>query len=341
MFKSFSFFPDIDLYFDKDYSEAYDLVDQLSINKEINIIKFALAIEIPVSKKYTPMDSWVDPSGFEHSQPIYSTFEQRIVSKSQAINFLEYCSTKNLEMVASVYDSQSAKLAGQYCVALKISSTNITNFPLIENVCKFCNQIVVDTGNSKDDDIKNVLSFIKSKNTGMNILLQYSPSRPPMKSITWNMWKIKEMQERYQLPVGLSDHDSNTNQAILSLGLGAINIEKGIMSDRAWLEGISDSAHCIPISKLNNYLDTIITAKDGLEYNPDALFKNSQAKNTRSGLYALNEIKAGTVITKECLISLIPELGVGANELYDVIGLKVIKDIQKGEPIERKNIRNY
>mgnify|MGYP005649335835 CR=1 FL=1 len=44
----------------------------------------------------------------------------------------ELASNKNLEMVASVYDCNSAKVAEGYCSALKIASTNITNFPLIE-----------------------------------------------------------------------------------------------------------------------------------------------------------------------------------------------------------------
>jgi len=340
MFNSFSFFPDIDLYFDKNFSEAYNLVDILAANHKTNIIKFALAMEVPVSKKYSPVDSWVDPNGVQHSQTLYRTFEQRIVSKSQALRFLQYVKSKNLEMVASVYDCNSAKIAGDCCSALKISSTNITNFPLIECICKSCNQLVVDTGNSTDADIECLLSFVKTKNPNMDILLQYSPTRPPMASSTWNMWRIKDMQDKFQLPVGLSDHDNSTNQALLSLGLGAMNIEKGVMSDRAWSEGLSDSAHCIPISKVDTYIDTVMTAKNGLEYNPDALYRPDHAQNTRSSLYANNDIKSGSIIARSDLLSLAPEIGIKSSKINSVIGLKVIEDIIKGEPIDRKNIGN-
>jgi len=341
MFDKFSFFPDIDLYYDTDCSEAYDLVDQIASNIKIDVIKFALAMEIPVSKKYSSLDSWADPNGVLHSQKIYDTFQQRIISKTEALDFLEYCKSKDLEMVASIYDCSSAKVAGPYCSALKVASTNITNFPLIECICKYSNNLVIDTGNSTNVDIFNILKFVKEINPHMNILLQYSPTRPPADSSTWNMWRIHEMQEKFQLPVGLSDHDNTTNQALLSLGLGVVNIEKGVMSDRAWGEGVSDSAHCIPISKLDEYLDTVLTGELGLHHNQQALFSLEHAIKTRSGLYANVDIEAGAVIDKSDIVSLIPQIGIAANEVYDIVGLQVVDKIEKGEPIERKNIRNF
>ena len=36
----------------------------------------------------------------------------------------------------------------------------------------------------------------------------------------------------------------------------------------------------------------------------------------------------------------VPEIGIKSSEINSVIGLKVIKDIIKGEPIDRKNIGN-
>ena len=155
------------------------------------------------------------------------------------------------------------KLLG-YCSALKVASTNITNFPLIECICRHTRNLVIDTGNSRNSDIFGVLEFVGNMEPNMNILLQYSPTRPPADSSTWNMWRIKEMQEKFDLPVGLSDHDNTTSQALLSLGLGVVNVEKGVMSERAWNEGVSDSAHCIPISRLNDYLDTVLKAERGM-----------------------------------------------------------------------------
>jgi len=298
-------------------------------------------MEIPVSRKYSSLDCWSDPNGVPHSQKIYDTFKQRIISKKEAINFLEYCKLKKLKMIASIYDCSSAKVAGRYCSALKVASTNITNFPLIECICKYCNNLVIDTGNSTNEDIFNILKFVKEISPKMNILLQYSPTRPPADSSTWNMWRIQEIQEKFQLPVGLSDHDNTTNQALLSLGLGVVNIEKGIMSDRAWNEGVSDSAHCIPISKLSEYLDTVLIAKNGLNYNQKSLFSSDHAGKTRSGLYAKADIEAGSIIKKKDVVSLIPQIGIGANEIYNVLGLKVIDKIKKGEPLEEKNIRNF
>ena len=76
MFDKFSFYPDIDLYYDTDISEAYELVDEIAENRSIDSIKFALAMEIPVSEKYSSLDSWADPSGAPRSQKIYETFRQ-------------------------------------------------------------------------------------------------------------------------------------------------------------------------------------------------------------------------------------------------------------------------
>ena len=302
---------------------------------------FGELYSIPVSEKYSSLDSWVDPSGKPRSQKIYDTFKQRIVSEADAIAFLEYCKSKNLEMIASIYDCISAKVAGPYCAALKVASTNITNFPLIECICLSTTNLVIDTGNSTNADISDILEFVKSIKPDMKILLQYSPTRPPASSATWNMWRIREMQEKFNLPVGLSDHDCTTNQALIALGLGVVNIEKGVMSRRAWSEGVSDSAHCIPISSLNEYLDTVLMSEQGMRRNTKSLFNEERAKVTRSGLYAGVDLEAGAVIKKEDIVSLIPQIGIPANEMSDVIGSQLITEVKKGEPIERKHIGNF
>lgn len=339
MFDGFSFFPDIDLYYQGDSTEAYDLVDEL-VDKNVDFIKFALCIHNPVSRKYSSFDTWVDPDGKHHQQKLYDTFEQRIISESKATNFLEYCKSKNVNLIASVYDSVSASLASKYCIALKVSSANITNFPLIEDISRNCENFIIDTGNSTDIDISNALEFVDKINPSMNILVQYSPTRPPKLSSTWNMWRIKEMQEKFSLPVGLSDHDNSNYQVIMSMALGVASVEKGVMSDRAWKEGVSDSAHCIPISQLDSYMHDMYLAKNGMQVNVEALHDLQSSKQIRNGLYAGVDIEAGTILEKKHLMSMMPENGIQASEIYNAIGSTVNKKIEKGEPVEWRDIGN-
>lgn len=339
MFEEFSFFPDIDLYYDGDSTEAYDLVDELA-GKGMQYIKFALCLENPVSKRYSSMDKWIDPDGGHHQQALFDTFQQRIISKGVAIKFLEYCKSKNVGLVSSVYDSISARLASKYCVALKVSSANITNFPLIEDIARNCENLILDTGNSTDEDILQALKHVRAMKPNMNILAQYSPSRPPRPSSTWNMWRISEMQERFGVRVGLSDHDSKHLQAAMAIALGAASVEKGVMSDRAWKAGVSDSAHCVPISMLDAYLDDLYTAKNGMRIMVDALHDPSSSKQIRAGLYAAADIEKGVKIERHHLTSMMPEIGIQASKIYSAIGSTAERRIKKGEPVDWSDIGN-
>ena len=65
----FRFFPDIDLCYQGDSTETYDLVDEL-VYKNVDFVKVALCINNPVSKKYSPLDTWVDPDGKHHHQKV-------------------------------------------------------------------------------------------------------------------------------------------------------------------------------------------------------------------------------------------------------------------------------
>ena len=130
------------------------------------------------------------------------------------------------------------------------------------------------------------------------------------------------------MPVGLSDHDNSTAQLIISIALGANSVEKGVMSDRAWKEGVSDSAHCIPISQLDMYMHDMYSAQNGMQVNLEALHDRQSSKQVRNGLYARVNIEADTILEKNHLVSMMPEKGIQASKINNAIGSKVNKKIE-------------
>ncbi len=338
-FEKFTFFPDIDLYFDRDMYDAKLLIDNI-INHDLEYLKFALCINNPINRDQTAVEKWIDNKDNAKQQDLYDIFEERRLSSDQAYEFLEYAKSTGLKLIASVYDEKAVEICSNYVEALKISSSNITNFFLIDKVIQTGKSIIIDTGKSDVLEIEDTINFINSYGKTNHILLQHSPNRPPALSIDWALSGLALLKKKFNLPIGLSEHSNEFTQTVCAISSGVINIEKGIMLDKIHQRGVSDSAHALPISRLKEYLDIINETREAFlkEWHDlkDADFE--MRKYSRSGLYAAKDLSKGETYSIENINVLAPEIGISGAEYYNVIGKKVTRDIKKGEPLRNENI---
>lgn len=113
----------------------------------------------------------------------------------------------------------------------KIASFELVDIPLIEYVASKGKPILLSTGMSTLDEIKDAVDAIHRQGNQQFALLRCASAYPAITD-QMNLRTMQNMEEIFQVPVGLSDHSMGSVGAITAVALGAKIIEKHFCLDR-------------------------------------------------------------------------------------------------------------
>jgi N,N'-diacetyllegionaminate synthase len=114
----------------------------------------------------------------------------------------------------------------------KIASGDITFYPLLEKVGRTGKRIILSTGASGLPEIDLALKTLRDAGAGEIVLLHCVSNYPPEWSEI-NLLAMTTLRQRYNLPVGISDHSPGSLIPIAAVALGAAVIEKHVTFDRS------------------------------------------------------------------------------------------------------------
>lgn len=109
--------------------------------------------------------------------------------------------------------------------AYKIASFELTDVPLLRYTASKGKPMFVSTGMGSFEEIREAVDTIFSAGNQRLTLLKCS-SAYPAKSNDMNLSTITDMAEKFDVPVGLSDHSMGSLSAVIAVSLGATVIEK-------------------------------------------------------------------------------------------------------------------
>jgi sialic acid synthase SpsE len=224
--------------------------------------------------------------------------------------------------------------------AIKISSGLMTNYPLIAEAAKSGLPLIVSTGLALQDDIDQVVKVAKLNNVSSLALLKCTALYPaPDDSINLN--SIQAMKDRYNLPIGYSDHTLDDLACIASVVAGATVIEKHFTTDKT-LKG-ADHGISIEPSEFKVMVEKIKRVYTMLgSYEITATIEELKVRDNRYRcLIAKRDIQMGEVFTTENVGLMRPmpgDKGLPAIEYDNLLGCKAISYIYKDQPI--KNYAN-
>ena len=107
----------------------------------------------------------------------------------------------------------------------KISSFELVDLPLIEYVAKTKKPLILSTGMSSPSEIKEAIAAAK-KGGAKDIILLKCVSSYPADPKQMNLKTILDMEKKFKVPVGLSDHTMGIAVSIAAVALGVCMIEK-------------------------------------------------------------------------------------------------------------------
>ncbi|MDB6081699.1 MAG: pseudaminic acid synthase [Chlamydiia bacterium] len=214
----------------------------------------------------------------------------------------------------------------------KIASLEIVDHDLIAKVASTKKPLIISTGASTLEEIKEAVAVAKAAGCRDLILLKCT-SAYPANPQTLNLRTLPHLAQTFDTLVGFSDHSLGIGSAIASIALGGCLIEKHITLARS--DGGVDAAFSLEPAEFRMLVTESVNAWKALgkvQYGVENSEKTSFSH--RRSLYFVKDLKKGEEITKEHIRAIRPGFGLPPKHLKELLGKKVQKDIKRGDPVK-------
>jgi len=247
----------------------------------------------------------------------------------------EYCDQFDIEFMSTAFDAESAVFLNELMDVFKISSSDITNLPFIELQCAFKKPILLSTGLSHKWEIMEAVETIEK--FGNDLCLLHCVLNYPTLNKNAHLGMIRGIIDNFPNVIpGYSDHTlpGDMSNLIYASLLGARVIEKHFTHDKG-LPG-NDHYHSMDKNDLKLFWKKWDELKEVVGSNElTALEEEAPARrNARRSLVASKDIPKGKMIEESDLTWKRPASGISPRNIKDVIGKKVIVDIDEDTIIQ-------
>ena len=245
-----------------------------------------------------------------------------------------YCDEQGIMFLSTPFDERSVDLLESLSVpAYKVSSGDLTNLPLIEQVSRKGKPVIISTGMSTLEEVGAAVKT--AQNAGCDeLILLHCVSNYPANPDEVNLRAMRTMEEQFEVPVGFSDHTEGIAISLAAVALGAVIIEKHFTLDRN-LPGPDHQASLEP-TELATMVKDIRSVEHsfGDGHKKPTLAEIETAKVARRSIMAGVTLKAGTVLKRDLLVLKRPGTGLPPSMLGSLIGRRTRIDIPAGALIE-------
>lgn len=238
--------------------------------------------------------------------------------------------------MSSAFSVEDAKEVDKFTPIHKVASYEINHIKLLEYLSQTKKPVLISTGASTFEEIDFTVNFLKKKNHNKIGLLQCTSKYPaPLDSL--NLSVIPKMKNRYNLPIGFSDHSLDPLIGpLVAVGLGATIIEKHFTFDKK-LPG-PDQSYALEPNELTKMISSIRNADKAKGSGEKIVLdveKELQKFATRS-VQAIQNISKGEIFQEKNIALLRPgnrKRGVNARFFEDIIGKHASNDILIGDGV--------
>jgi len=162
------------------------------------------------------------------------------------------CKELKLDWFTSVWDEPSVDFMETFDpLCYKMPSAALTDHDLLRKVRATGRPIILSTGMSTFDQIKDAVNVIGTD----NLLITHSTSTYPCDPLELNLNMIPRLKEHYPCPIGYSGHEVGLITSVVAVAMGACLVERHFTLDRA-MWGSDQSASVEPggFRKLVKYI---------------------------------------------------------------------------------------
>ncbi len=271
--------------------------------------------------------------GLWDGRSLYELYEEAFMPWEWHRPLFDYAQKLNITIFSSPFDNTAVDLLEDLNTpAYKIASFEAIDLPLIKYVAQTGKPMIISTGMADAEEIQEAIEAAKEGGC-KELAILHCVSGYPAPAGDYNLRTLVDMQQKFDLVTGLSDHTINNTTAIASVALGASIIEKHVTLDRNG--GGPDDSFSLELKELRALCTSARIAWESLG-KVDYGTKSSELGNVkfRRSLYFVKDIKAGEVVTAECIRSIRPGYGLAPKYLKKILGKIIKMDAKRGDPVQ-------
>ena len=320
--------------YEEDLEQAKKLI-KIASKAEADAVKFQTYKADTVYAYNAGNSNYLAEQGI--NKEINEIFEYLSMPYEMISELSQICNDEKIIFMSTPFSVEDAKQIDPFVSLHKIASFEINHVRLIEFLSKTEKPILISTGASTFDEIDFAVNLIKNNKNNEIGLLQCTSKYPaPIESL--NLSAIPKMKERYNIPIGFSDHSVEPLIGPLTaVGLGATIIEKHFTLDKN-LPG-PDHSFAITPQELELMVKSIRQA-DKTKGNGKKMILDEEQELllfAKRRIQAIKDIRKGDILKEGFNFEVLRPgnriRGLEPRFLDKINGTKSTKDVLKGDGI--------
>lgn len=309
-----------------DIKLARKLID-VAATSGVDAVKFQTFAPDELLLKGTPRATYQakNQKGVEETQ--YEMLERLKLPREAHAELKRYAEKKGLIFLSTPFSlSDAAFLRDLRVDALKIGSTDTNNTPYLRTVASWGIPLILSTGMSGLEEIRESVQEIRSVGK-CELTLLHCTTNYPTPFLEANVRAVSTLQREFNLPIGFSDHTEGVEAAVAVVALGAALIEKHITIDKN-LPGPDHKASLDPM-ELTAFVRAIRNVEQALGTGEKVPFQSERdvARVARKSVVTLCPIAKGEIFTEKNLGAKRPGTGLAPKNIDRILGRRATKDM--------------
>ena len=240
-----------------------------------------------------------------------------------------------LDLFSSAFDATAVDFLEKMDVpAHKVASFELVDIPLIEEMARTGKPLILSTGMATLEEITEAVGAARAAGASQIALLKCT-SAYPARPEEMNLHSIAALAERFDVPVGLSDHTMGTAVPVAAVAVGASIIEKHLTISRELLG--PDSAFSLVPHEFREMVDAVRIAEKAMGAKGfHASDSEAGSRSFRRSLFVVKDLKKGATFSAENVRSIRPAHGLHPRYFGEIVGRHAACDISRGTPLAWK-----
>ncbi len=289
--------------------------------------------------------SWTADSLYSRDYYEANPMSKRIVdglsmNNEVLLELVGFCKEIGIDFSSTPYSEEEVDFLCDQCQVpfIKIASMDINNVPFIRYIASKQMPIVLSTGMSTIEEIKDAINEIEACNNNQ-ICILHCVSVYPVENRDVNLNNIKMLKDEFPAyEVGYSDHTIGMEAACAAIALGAGMIEKHFTLDNSkigWDNQMATEPEMMKnlVSGCHEVFDALGSYKRNISKE-----EMDQRKKMRRSIVAARDLKAGDIIREEDITAKRPGNGISVDCYNRIIGRKLLNDVKSDHLIMEADI---
>ena len=251
---------------------------------------------------------------------------------------IKCCQENNIEFMSTPFSFGAATYLDSIgMTAFKVASSDMSCLPFLEHLAKFNKPILLSTGASTLEEIRQAVKTIKKAGNNQIILLHCTLCYPT-KNPDANLNLIQTLKEEFPtLPIGISDHTLGSFPSVIAAAMGACVIEKHFTVDKT-LPDSADHWLSVDPNELKGIVSFVRIVEELRGSKKKKIFdcEKETRKFDKRSIVSKVAIPKGTTITADMITYKRPGTGIWPSERDRVIGKVAKEDIAEDTTLQCK-----